>query len=228
MAAATAAMGLAAMAKTMEPARYEAWYYTPRGSWIGERESTLLLALMRPLAGQTLLDVGCGTGYFSRRFAAAGLSVTGIDPDRAMIGYARTQGSDVDYVEGKAERLPFDDERFDYTAAVTSLCFVADPASALAEMWRVSRNGVVLGLLNRHSLLYMQKHGKGAYAGARWDTWQVVRRWIAHLVPPAAEHRHRTAIIFPQARMMSRLVEPLFSGSLQWGGFLAVYIDKRG
>lgn len=229
MAAAPVAVGLATMAGAMEPAHYEAWYHTPRGSWIGERESALLLTLMRPTTrGQTLLDVGCGTGYFSRRFAMSGLAVTGIDPDRAMIGYARTQGGDVEYIEGRGEYLPFDDERFDYVAAVTSLCFVQEPETALAEMWRVSRYGVVLGLLNRHSLLYVQKHGKGAYAGARWDTWQVVRHWISHLVPPAAEHRHGTAIAFPQGGQVAHLAEPLLSGWSPWGGFLAVYIAKRG
>lgn len=210
------------------PDQYEAWYHTPRGSWIGRREASLLLALMRPGQGQTLLDVGCGTGYFSRRFADAGFDVTGIDPDPAMLGHARTRGGEVNYIEGRAERLPFDDGRFDYVVAVTSLCFVEAAESALAEMWRVSRRGVVLGLLNRYSLLYVQKHGKGAYAGARWDTWPVVRRWIAQLDPPAAEYRHRTAIAFPRGGMLSRLAEPLFSGSLPWGGFLAVAIVRRG
>ncbi len=212
----------------IDPAAYEAWYHTPRGGWIGEREAGLLLALMRPVVGKTLLDVGCGTGYFSRRFADAALKVTGIDPHESMIDYAQTQGGIVDYVEGRAECLPFEDGSFDYSAAVTSLCFVAEPASALAEMWRVSRFGVVLGLLNRHSLLYRQKRGKGAYAGARWDSWQVVSQWIAQLVPSAVGYRYKTAIAFPRGGLISRLVEPLFTGSSPWGGFLAVYIAKRG
>ncbi len=182
--------------------------------------------MLRPACGQNLLDVGCGTGYFSRRFAEAGLTVTGIDPDIAMIDYAQARGGGVAYVEGSAERLPFEDNTFDFTAAVTSLCFVREPMAALAEMWRVSRHGVVLGLLNRDSLLYMKKHGTGAYSGARWDTWPLVRQWIGRLAPPAAGCRHRTAIFFPGGGGVARAAELLLSRSLPWGGFLAIYIAK--
>ena len=44
---------------------------------------------------------------------------------------------------------------------MTSLCFIDDPLPALREMWRVTRHALVLGLLNRHSLLHREKHGQG-------------------------------------------------------------------
>jgi len=210
----------------VRPASYDSWYQTPRGAWIGEREARLLLSLARPVAGQSLLDVGCGTGYFSGRFARAGMQVTGIDPDADRVAYARTQRGQAAYLEGRAEKLPFGDGSFDYAAAVASLCFAEEPRKALAEMWRGSRRGVAMGLLNRQSLLYARKHGRHSYAGARWDTWPVVRRWIGQLAPPAAGSRHGTAIVFPGAGRVARLVEPLFAGWAPWGGFLAVYIEK--
>jgi len=216
-----------AMAAATDPATYEAWYHTPCGAWIGERESSLLLALMRPARGQTLLDVGCGTGYFSRRFAAAGLVVTGIDPDPAMVQYASLQAGAVNYLEADVRALPFANRRFDYCTAVTSLCFVDEPRQALAEMWRVSRRGVALGLLNRHSLLYRAKQGRGGYQGARWDTWRSVRRWLAQLAPPVAGHWQKTAVFFRGGGRLARVAEPLLGGSLPWGGFLAVYVAKR-
>ena len=74
----------------MKPDEYEAWYETARGHWIAQREFDLMMRLLRPPAGSTLLDVGCGTGHFTRRFAAAGLHVTGLDPDAAMLDYAPT------------------------------------------------------------------------------------------------------------------------------------------
>ena len=90
--------------------------------------SHLLIYLLQPAPGASLLDVGCGTGYFSRRFAAAGLRVTGIDPDRAAIGFAREQDTGtVSYLIGSANALPFPDQAFDYCTAITSLCFIAIP-----------------------------------------------------------------------------------------------------
>jgi SAM-dependent methyltransferase len=211
---------------TIDPGDYEAWYQSPRGRWIAGREFALLQALLPAQAGDRLLDVGCGTGHFSRRFQSSGLQVTGLDPDPAMLAFARAQTDGVRYLQGRSERLPFVDGEFDYAAAITSLCFVADPRRALAELWRVSRHGVVLGLLNRHSLLYRQKRGSGSYAGARWDTWEDARVWIGALTPEPAVVKHGTAIFLPSGSRLARLTEQLLPGQLPWGGFLALYLGK--
>lgn len=76
----------------MDTARYEAWYRTPRGAWMAQREFALLMRLLQPVRGATLLDAGTGTGHFARRFADAGLRVTGLDPDGDALAYAQTLG----------------------------------------------------------------------------------------------------------------------------------------
>ncbi len=209
----------------MKAEEYEAWYGTPRGAWIAAREFALMMRLLRPEKGTSLLDVGCGTGQFSRRFAAYGLRVAGLDPDAGMLHHARSLAGGVDYIEGRSEALPFADTAFDYCAAVTSLCFVQDPARALAEMWRVARRAVVLGLLNRHSLLYHRKRGRGGYAGARWDRVADVRRWAAVLSPPP-KMRWGSAVFLPGGGPAARLAERLLPARLPWGGFLAVVLEK--
>jgi SAM-dependent methyltransferase len=209
----------------MNPREYEAWYQTARGSWIADREFDLMMRLLKPPAGATLLDIGCGTGHFSRRFAAAGLRVTGLDPDPAMLDYARRLGGGVSYLLGTGTALPFDDNAYDHVTAVTSLCFIADPERALRELWRVSRRAVLLGLLNRHSLLYRQKHDRGAYRGARWDTAVEVRRWAQSLAP-APRVTLRSAIFLPGGGTLARTVEAVLPDALPWGGFLAVLLRK--
>ncbi|HYA37453.1 MAG TPA: class I SAM-dependent methyltransferase, partial [Candidatus Methylomirabilis sp.] len=114
----------------MDPNEYEAWYQTARGTWIAEREFDLMMRLLAPPADSTLLDVGCGTGHFSRRFAT-GLRVAGIDPDPAMLDFARRLGGGVDYLRGSATALPVADGTYDFVTAVTSLCFIADAPGAL-------------------------------------------------------------------------------------------------
>ena len=52
-------------------------------------------------------------------------------------------------------------------------------------MWRVSRHAVILGLLNRNSLLYYMKRSSKGYQGARWDDIKNVRQWADSLIPKA-------------------------------------------
>lgn len=205
----------------IDPEHYDAWYRTPRGRWIGDAEFSLINRLLCSEPGETLLDVGCGTGTFSRRFACTGLSVTGLDPDQSMLDFARTQGGRIGYLRGDARVLPFQDRSFDHCVAITSLCFVNDPMGALREMVRVTRRRVVLGLLNRHSRLYNQKQGSGSYRGARWDSVEEIQRWFVQIVP-VPQVRIRTAVFFPGGNLPARLAEAGLPNRLLWGGFLAV------
>jgi len=210
------------------PESYEAWYHTERGRWIAEREFGLLWRLLQPAAGASLLDVGCGTGQFTRRFAAAGLAVTGLDPAAAMLEYAREHDGATGWVRGWAEALPFADAAFDHAAAVTSLCFVADPGRALGEMWRVARRGVVLGLLHRPSLLWWRKRSSASYAGAHWDSWRAVRGWLRRLEPAPAAVAHGYAIFGSGEGRLARALETALPvRGLPFGGFLAVALHKR-
>ena len=73
----------------MLAAEYDKWYQTPRGHWIGEIESGLWRRMLGPKSGESLLDVGCGTGYFIRQFARADkLAITGLDPNRDWLAFA--------------------------------------------------------------------------------------------------------------------------------------------
>lgn len=208
-----------------DPAAYHAWYETPRGAWIGAREADLMLELMQPNPGECLLDVGCGTGWFSAGFASVGLDVTGLDPDRAALKFAAQRYPSIRWVEGKGERLPFNDGTFDHAAAVTSLCFVDDPAAVLREMWRVSRHSVVLGLLHRPSMLWLAKRGRSGYRGARWDRRVDVRRWVATLEPEPSVQM-RWAIFLRFGGSPSHRLERWLPASLPLGGFMAVGLRR--
>jgi len=206
-------------------ATYHAWYETPRGAWIGARESDLMLELMQPNPGECLLDVGCGTGWFSARFASLGLEVTGLDPDNGVLDFAQQRYPSIRWVEGRGEHLPFDDGAFDHAVAVTSLCFVDDPAAVLREMWRVSRHSVVLGLLHRPSLLWLAKQGRGGYRGARWVGRAGVGRWVATL-EPGPSVQMRWAIFLPWGGPLSRRLDNGLPGRLPLGGFMAVGLRR--
>ena len=200
---------------------YDSWYYTSKGAWISRREMKLLLDLLQPEPGRSLLDVGAGTGHFTRRFADSGLRAVGLEPDLQMLDFARRKHEDIHFVRGDATALPFPPGSFDFVAAVTSLCFVSKPENALHQMWRVARRGIVVGLLNRNSMLYRRKAGSGGYAGARWDRASSVRSW-GHLLDPQPRFMQwGTTVFFPGGSIPARILDHLLPKRLPWGSFLA-------
>ena len=144
-----------------------------------------------------------------------------------MLEFARARGLE-GAVLGDARALPFRTGAVDHCIAVTSLCFVPEPEQALAEMWRVARRSVALGLLNRHSLLYRRKRASPGYAGARWDTLGRVREWAASLQPPPTRMRHGHAIRLPGGGPGARLLERCLPARVPGGGFLGVVLTKPG
>jgi ubiquinone/menaquinone biosynthesis C-methylase UbiE len=211
----------------MTPEEYDAWYRAPRGRWIGETEYRLLCEMLAPAPGASVLDVGCGSGYFTRRLAADGFEVTGIDVSPETIRYAQSQAvAGERYMVGDARRLPFPDRHFDACVAITSLCFIREQEQALAEIVRVTRRRIVLGLLNRHSLLCWQKGrhgGRGAYRGARWHTARAAR---ALLVRANLQNIViRSAIYLPSGNGVARTMENVVPQGLLCGGFLLVAGD---
>jgi len=212
----------------MDPADYDAWYDTPRGRWVGETEYALAARFLKPQPGDNLLDVGCGTGWFTRRAAADGLQVTGLDPNSTWLDYARAHSSPaLCWMEGDARELPFADASFDHVLSVAALCFVDDERRAVAESVRVARRRFAIGWLNRASLLYWQKGrggGGGAYRGARWHTASEVRALFSGL--PVRKLKIRSAIFLPSATCRARWLERGMPSALPWGGLLLASGEK--
>ncbi|HZM80876.1 MAG TPA: class I SAM-dependent methyltransferase [Candidatus Limnocylindrales bacterium] len=109
-----------------------------------------LVALAGIAAGDRVCDVGCGTGYFTRRAAAAAGptgKVTGIDPSEPVLAYARGKApANADFVLAGGEAVPLGDGTCD--VVVSSLAIHHIPPdlrpAAFGEMWRLLRVGGTL------------------------------------------------------------------------------------
>lgn len=214
---------------SLSPAEYNAWYETSRGRWIGEQEYRMQQRLLNPVKGDSILDVGCGTGWFTRRFAQDGWNITGLDIDEAALAFARAQaGPKIPYLSGDARDLPFAHNSFDRVVSIAALCFINDERQAVAELVRVTRHSFVIGWLNRHSLLYRRKGfdgGVGAYHGARWHDSDEVQELLVGL--PVENVMVYSTVYLPDGGWLARSLEPLIPSALPWGSMLFVSGNKR-
>lgn len=104
-------------------------------------------------AGDRVLDVAAGSGLLSRALAPRAREVVAVDITPAMLENARQAAAregitNIRFVEGAAETLPFADGEFDLAVTRFSLHHIADPQSAVAEMTRVVRKGGRIAIID--------------------------------------------------------------------------------
>lgn len=197
-------------------AGYEAWYQTT-----GRRADRLEKELLRQLldgfpSAHSLLEAGCGTGHFTRWFKKQELQVLGLDLALPMLAEAVTLDG-VPYVCGDAHTLPFTDEAFDVVALVTTLEFVSNPDRALLEALRTARQGLILGVLNRHSLLGWQRKRQGG------PLWGAAR----FFTPGELVYLLRRVAGRPVQITWQTTLWPIWPGALPlpWGGFIGMAVQ---
>ncbi len=133
--------------------KYDSWYESAKGRMYDRLEKKAISRYL-PLSakGKKLLEVGCGTGHWSRFFSGYGFEVTGVDVSERMINIARKKNTpNVWFQVADGHSLPFEDNSFDVTAAITTLEFVCDAEGVLREMVRCTRRPggqLLIGVLN--------------------------------------------------------------------------------
>ncbi|MEQ9259293.1 MAG: methyltransferase domain-containing protein [Roseovarius sp.] len=96
--------------------------------------------------GADVLDLCCGQGNVAAAASAAGCCVTGLDFSAQMLAIARERVPEVEFVEGDAQALPFEDKSFEAVTCGFGLMHVPDQEKALREIARVLRPGGVFAM----------------------------------------------------------------------------------
>jgi SAM-dependent methyltransferase len=163
--------------------RLEATYSTP--DVVGQRAQTL--EVLRPRAGESGLDIGCGPGLLAvdlaRQMGPTG-RIFAIDtsPDMVAMASGRTQAEGLSdriaVLIGDAAELPFRDGTFDFLVATQVYEYVPDMKKALAEAARVLRPGGRLAVLDTdwESCVWN--------AEDRERNARILRAWERHFVHP--------------------------------------------
>jgi ubiquinone/menaquinone biosynthesis C-methylase UbiE len=127
-------------------------FYVPVADRLSLNKSLELQTLskyLEPRPGERILDVACGSGYWTRKLAAAhGCTVVGIDSSEREIAAAKRHhnGMRCTYLLSSAETLPFPAASFDKVISVCALEHFSSDTAALAEMFRVLEPDGILAL----------------------------------------------------------------------------------
>jgi len=195
---------------------YESWYQT-KGNRVDQQEKNLLMWLLGHFpAARSMLEIGSGTGHFTRWFEnEQDMQVYGLDKSRAMLNKAKEFGS-CRLVQGDAIKLPFLSKSVDIVVLITSLEFLEDPISTIREAYRTARQGLILGIINNNSLLGIKYKliGGPIWGNAHLYSINKIKKFIKQTANRQAEIMWRTTLW------------PLISGHLPlpWGGFIGMAV----
>lgn len=149
---------------------YRQWAvgYDSEDNGLFDLDEPLVDAVVTELPAGRAIDAACGTGRLSRRLAAAGFEVTGVDSSSAMLERARASTPDVDFRIGDLTALPLPDAGAGLVVTGLALTHVPDLAAVYAEFARVLRPGGDLVVSDVHEdLVLLGSVVKGTGPGGR-------------------------------------------------------------
>jgi len=193
---------------------YDRWYDDARA--VFDAEARAVRYFLPTTKGARIVEIGVGTG----RFAKALKVWAGIDVCVEMLEKAAGRG--VDVLRGCAHHLPLAPHSCDCVVMVTVLCFLSDPARALAEIRGALRPGgrLVIGFIDRHSPLGRQyearKEKSRFYGDARFFSAGEVKELLAAAGFSAVDFVQ--TLVNPLDKVDES--EPVLEGTGQ-GGFVA-------
>jgi len=98
-------------------------------------------SIIAPKPGMKILDIATGTGSSSRPLVDKGAEVTALDFSQGMIEQGRKQNKNINFVQGDALKLPFEDNSFEVTTISFGLRNTSSTEIALKEALRVTKDG---------------------------------------------------------------------------------------
>jgi ubiquinone/menaquinone biosynthesis C-methylase UbiE len=122
------------------------WYANTRGKYVEEHRQSARRVASHLSGGTRVLEIAPGPGYAAIELAKMGLcAVTGVDISESFVRIAsekaRQAGVQIDFRQGDAASLPFEDGSFDLTYCEAACKNVSRPIEAVKEMYRVLRAG---------------------------------------------------------------------------------------
>jgi trans-aconitate 2-methyltransferase len=123
----------------MSSDRWNSSLYDQRHSFVWKYGEGVI-ELLKPQAGERILDVGCGTGHLTKKIADAGAIVTGMDSSENMIAAARADYPGMEFVQADVTDFSVE-EKYDAVFSNATLHWVTKAEQAIICMARALKSG---------------------------------------------------------------------------------------
>ena len=161
--------------------------------------------------GMRVLDVACGTGNLALPAARLGASVTGMDIAPNLLEQAREaakrEGLAVQFDEGDAEKLPYENGAFDAVITMFGAMFAPRPELTGAELKRVCRSGGVIAMANWTPTGFIGQMFKivashfppppGVPSPLLWGSEETARERLTEGTSSLGTSRHSVRFVYP-------------------------------
>jgi SAM-dependent methyltransferase len=157
--------------------------------------SSHLVKLLKIQPGESVLDIACGNGNTAITAQRTGANVIGVDVTSDLLTLAReeekiAQVSGIEWKEGDAQNLPFEDETFDVVLSTFGHMFASNPELATKELLRVTKKGgrigfatwppeLAIGSIFRVNAKHLPKNPNAPPSPILWGNPEIVRERLS-------------------------------------------------
>ncbi|HDR88345.1 MAG TPA: class I SAM-dependent methyltransferase [Bacteroidetes bacterium] len=170
--------------------RYDQYYLSESGKTVDRYEKELFRRRLENIPRVPMLELGCGTGHWTRFFADCGFQVTAVDNSEPMMALAKKKNiRNTSFIQADVRQLPFAGHSFQVVTAVTLLEFVSETEKVMEEIDRVLVPGgwLLLGCLNALSELGKKKDADEVFRYARFFSPVDLKKFLNRFGDPFIE-----------------------------------------
>ena len=117
---------------------------TPAGNLRGERRVDEILKRLGLDNKLKILEIGCGTGFFSSKFKKRGIEPICLDISMDLLNHAKNKGSNLNFIQADAENLPFKDNTFDAIIVISVLHHLDIKVALTAFKNALKKDGLII------------------------------------------------------------------------------------
>lgn len=170
---------------------YDTYYETHLGRQVDHVEKQLVWKYMIHMAlERPILEIGCGTGHWTRFFRQKGLKITAVDLSEKMLEKAREKNPEnVQFERMNVEDMKFRDHSFSNIISIATLEFVDDREKAFQEINRILKPGgfLIVGCLNELSEMGRTKKENELYRTAHFFNPEELKNHLSNFGDPEIE-----------------------------------------